>query len=249
VAALAGNVGCSSKCPPGTIVDRAAGPALELSCAQTDLTTVTLSGPCANASAAAPNGYIINQGAITILSQTPGLCHVVLKFTTGFTYATDINFTTMTDLCGETFVGASQAQYPVDNPSSTCLDGGTTDSANGVLSCAMTAQQGCSTSSTDECNSTWAMLQADASLCASSPIGRYFEYDCGGYHVLRAVAIDSSGDYYYDGTSGTLVAILYNDEGTLSCAAGPAAGFTPPSGCTNTTSPPPNCTVDGGPHD
>lgn len=243
---LAGNVGCSNKCPPNTIVDRVAGPALELSCAQTDLMSVTLTGPCSNASAGAPKGYIVNQGSILIVSQTPGLCHVELGFATGFTYSADINFTTMTDGCGGTFVGASQTQYWVDNPSSTCVDVATTDSGSGVLSCAMTAQQVCSAFATDECDSTWSMVLADASLCASSIDSRYFEFDCGGYHVLRAVAIDSSADFYYDGTSGALVAIVNNDEGASSCHGGPATGFTPPSGCTNTTSPPPNCAVDGG---
>jgi hypothetical protein len=59
-----------------------------------------------------------------------GVCHVELNFATGFTYSTDVTFTSMTSVnCGTTavYVGPTQVVFDVDNPSDTCGDAGASD--------------------------------------------------------------------------------------------------------------------------
>jgi hypothetical protein len=76
--------------------------------------------------------------------------------------------------------------------------------------------------------------------------------DCDGYHVLFTAGVDSGGSFYYDVTSGALVAVVYDDNGMITCGAGPAAGFIRPV-CNNNipsaADPPPplpQCMTDGG---
>ncbi len=96
----------------------------DLSCAPTDLTTVDVSVPCAAADASTDPSNYVRGNQIWISSGVSGTCHVALTFATGFTYSADVTFTATTDSCGTTDVRATQTVFAVDNPSSTCPDGG-----------------------------------------------------------------------------------------------------------------------------
>jgi hypothetical protein len=64
---------------------------------------------------------------VSVTSSIPGVCHVQLVFATGFTFTTDVTFASGTaTACGTTvqYVGPSQVVFQVDNPVTTCLDGG-----------------------------------------------------------------------------------------------------------------------------
>jgi hypothetical protein len=100
----------------------------DLSCAATDLTSVTLSGPCATGDAS-PSNYLSGQG-VEVSSPTPGTCHVALTFATGFTYSTDVTFTSMSATVygcnggtgAESYIGPTQVTFMVHNPSATCVE-------------------------------------------------------------------------------------------------------------------------------
>jgi hypothetical protein len=128
--------------------------------------------------------------------------------------------------------------------------GGQGDSGTdaGVLACAMSVAQACARDSgPGGCDLTWSAVLADRSLCTANTIqSRNLVSVCGGYHVLSIFSIDGGTDFYYDGTTGALVAILgvgINSEPP--CVGGPTAGFAPPSSCTTQTAPP-QCTADAG---
>jgi hypothetical protein len=104
---------------------------LDLSCAASDLTSVVVTGPCAEGDAN-PDNYLdrYNERYLFLGSATPGVCHVELIFATGFTYSTDVTFESVAQpgLPGcpgcAPYVGPTQTTFVVDNPSSTCGDGG-----------------------------------------------------------------------------------------------------------------------------
>lgn len=134
---------------------------------------------------------------------------------------------------------------------------GKSGSAPVVLSCNNTSvEELCGGAAPNSCDLTWSAVQSDTTLCPAVSNGlRVYEYDCGGYHVLFEAGTDSGGLFYYDLTSGALVAVVYDDNGMITCAAGPAAGFTQPV-CNNNIpsaggpAPPlPQCMTDGGPED
>jgi hypothetical protein len=119
----------------------------------------------------------------------------------------------------------------------------------GVLSCAMTIAQACARDAGGGgCDLTWSAVLEDSSLCASSAtLPHYAVWTCGGYDVLSIRYIDGGSDFYYDGTTGALVAILgVGINGGNPCAGGPAVGFTPPSDCNTIWTSPPQCTSDPG---
>jgi hypothetical protein len=99
----------------------------ELSCDSTDLTSVTVSGPCetdAGTSFYRWEGDVIIDGP-----PTAGVCHVELTFATGFTYVTDVNYTVqpVLDCNGHTtddYLAPTQVTFAVNNPSATCVDAG-----------------------------------------------------------------------------------------------------------------------------
>ena len=98
----------------------------ELSCGATDLTSVVLSGPCATGDAS-PSHYLDGGTSVIISSPSPGVCHVELTFATGFTYSADVTF--VSESAGGACVcppntAPTQTTFVVNNPSTTCLDGG-----------------------------------------------------------------------------------------------------------------------------
>jgi hypothetical protein len=71
--------------------------------------------------------------------------------------------------------------------------------------------------------------------------------DCGNYHVLLGGGEGGSFQYYYDRTTGMLVAETAWAHTLLpSCDIGPASGFTPPDCGGGVGTPSPACPSDGG---
>jgi hypothetical protein len=99
---------------------------LELTCGETDLASVAVSGPCATGDAGPP--YSVSDAFVSVTSPSPGVCHVELVFATGFTFTSDVTFVSKPALsCGDTavYVGpAPGVALHVNNPVTTCLDGG-----------------------------------------------------------------------------------------------------------------------------
>ena len=125
---------------------------------------------------------------------------------------------------------------------------GNPDADGGVLACAMSVERACARDGgPGACDLTWSAVLADSSLCATGTTqSRNLVSTCGGYHVLSYFFLDGGSDFYYDGTTGALVAILgVGINASPPCIGGPMAGFAPPSGC-NTGFEPPQCTGDAG---
>lgn len=118
----------SGDCPGGC-----AGPAFvefHLACNPSDLVGVNVSGVCL-ASDAGPAGYFSGgqQSALYVDSLQAGTCHVQLLFATGYSYATDVQFTSQVNNvpsgcpCSTT-IQPKQQTFQVDNPAATCPDAG-----------------------------------------------------------------------------------------------------------------------------
>jgi hypothetical protein len=102
-----------------------------LACVPNDLTAATVSGPCAGNTGGDLTEYVKGRGQLLFVSPTEGVCHLELTFASGFTYGADVTFTSVSDSCGTRFVSPTQSTFAVDNPSSTCTDGGSAAGASG----------------------------------------------------------------------------------------------------------------------
>lgn len=100
----------------------------DLSCSGSDLTDVTLSGPCSSDhDAANPSTYLSGRPSLGVGSLAPGDCHVTLTFGTGFVYSADVMFVLQTDpepsgcpAC-PAYVVPTQRSFMVNNPGATCI--------------------------------------------------------------------------------------------------------------------------------
>jgi hypothetical protein len=113
-------------CPGACIASSSA--VIQLSCALTDVTSATVTGPCAG-DAGVQSLHVYPGGSLYVWSPSTGVCHVSLTFSSGFTYETDVTFATQTDNdpgCGNCppYIGPTQGSFRVDNPSNTCVDAG-----------------------------------------------------------------------------------------------------------------------------
>jgi hypothetical protein len=102
------------------------------SCSSPDLTAVSVSGPCATGDASPGYGEFAEGQFLDVGSSSPGDCHVVLTFGTGFTYSADVTFTSQPQTLIEPCTGGgpmecppliepTQTEFMVDNP---CADAG-----------------------------------------------------------------------------------------------------------------------------
>jgi hypothetical protein len=100
-----------------------------------------------------------------------------------------------------------------------------------------------------ECRPTWAdvlahpICPATGQALPSINWSREERFDCDGYHVSIIGHVDTSETYYYDATSGNLVAIYHSSLLKDACVAGPPAGIQ--LDCPATT-PVRICEADGG---
>jgi len=101
-----------------------------LSCDPTDLTSVVLSGPCATGEAGLSTYVVAGEPYVHIGSLGPGVCHVQLAFSNGFTYSAEVTFVSQTDDSGPgcppcpSYIAPTQSTFMVNNPSTTCQDAG-----------------------------------------------------------------------------------------------------------------------------
>ena len=104
-----------------------------------------------------------------------------------------------------------------------------------------------SCASRSSCDATWSAVLGDQTLC-STPGESYSVYTCGGYDVLDEFGNDTGALYFYDGSSGALVAITGGGNFGPFCLAGPPTGFVQPD-CQldGPPGPPPQCLADAGP--
>jgi hypothetical protein len=96
----------------------------DLSCSPNDLTSVVASGPCAipDASLEQYTGPA-TEWFVAVGSPSPGECHIVLTFATGFTYSADVAFTSRIVGCAgcPPSIGPTGGPFTVNNPSDTCV--------------------------------------------------------------------------------------------------------------------------------
>jgi hypothetical protein len=119
---------CTTTRPCADVCIESATAVIQLSCDPTDLTSATVTGPCAR-DAGVQSLRIFPGGSLYVGSPTGGVCHVSLAFASGFTYETDVTFAMQTDNqpgCGNCppYVGPTQSSFSVGNPSNTCKDAG-----------------------------------------------------------------------------------------------------------------------------
>jgi hypothetical protein len=77
-----------------------------------------------------------------------------------------------------------------------------------------------------ECQSTWAAVLANPN-CSGTPPGPISEEHhstCGPYEIRSIHHSDFGAVYYYDATTGALVAIYRSAVVGLTCSAGPPSG-------------------------
>jgi hypothetical protein len=118
-------VACSSGSPPcPDLCIEASSATFLLSCNPNDLVAVTATGPCTHPDA----GLSWFTGAetkwaVSVFAESPGACHVVLTFATGFTFAADVTFAEQSQACGcPSYIGPSEPSGgQVNNPPDTCV--------------------------------------------------------------------------------------------------------------------------------
>ena len=118
-------------------------------------------------------------------------------------------------------------------------------SSSKTLPCSRSIEELCAASGS--CVLTWDEVQSGGRVCALPSVATPLRADCGGTHAVTIAHPDANTTYYYDGTSGMLVAIILSSgtNGTTVCTAGPAGGFAIPV-CTGTGSEPLAACLDAG---
>jgi hypothetical protein len=114
-------------CPAACIESSSA--TFDFSCAPNDLVSATVSPGCDDSGNAL--GRI---PFFSVFRSSPGTCHVVFTFASGFVYTQDVTFTSMTEDTGDcppcpSYIGAVGSPFQVNNPASTCVDAGPPDAA------------------------------------------------------------------------------------------------------------------------
>lgn len=115
-----------------------------------------------------------------------------------------------------------------------------------TLPCEQSIAQACPLAG--DCVLTWEQAQSDAAFCALAAPAKPLHADCGAYHAVTLPYVDAATTYYYDVSSGMLVAIVTANglsDGTT-CTAGPTGGFTAPICAGAGSEPLARCLADGG---
>jgi hypothetical protein len=126
-AALVARLGlaCGADTPCSDLCTDAESATFHLSCNPNDLVSVVATGPCSNPDASL-EWYTgaETEWDVAVTAQSPGECHIVLTFATGFTYSTDVTFTSQNQGCGcPSFLGPvpGTGAITVNNPADTCV--------------------------------------------------------------------------------------------------------------------------------
>jgi hypothetical protein len=110
------------------------------------------------------------------------------------------------------------------------------DAAPKTLSCGQSIAAACATSG--DCVLSWDQAATGTAFCSALETAPPMRADCGAYHVVTTIThLDAVTSYYYDMTTGMLVAIIgaYAPSATDVCVAGPPGGFALPT-CTGPVS-------------
>jgi hypothetical protein len=241
---LAG-AGCGTSGNCGGCVEGALA-TFNLSCSPNDLVSVLASGPCAmpDAGLAWYTG-VGSEWSVGVGSPSPGECHVVLTFATGFTYSADVTFTSQTaESCKgcPPYIGPTSGPFTVNNPATTCLDaapdaapeaGSVTDASPGDAAATTSdaALPACSwPASFDMIDGSSAACSAarGAIRCTGMGIG-FASMECESDDLNQCamaagMACPSCGPL-------TCSLVCGPDEYVLDCSAGGEEGPNPPSTC------------------
>jgi hypothetical protein len=117
-----------------------------------------------------------------------------------------------------------------------CSGGGATTGAS--MSCANTVAAYCARNT---CLMSWADVEARACGAFGGLFVSRSSQDCKGFNWVDTFGTDSGSTYYYDSTSGNLVAVVGYGNGSHSCNAGPTTFTEPICGDAGRT-----CVPDGG---
>ena len=114
------------------------------------------------------------------------------------------------------------------------LDSNATNN-NSHLACQRSVAELCAYFSGSGCPLTWDDVESGQAAClmlsANLVPDTFVVGDCGAYRKLLYLESDIGVGFYYDATSGQLVAIVGSgpQPGERGCGGGPAEGFTVPS--------------------
>jgi hypothetical protein len=117
---LAYDAGCGTSAVGGCgFVNGPQSATFDTRCSPNDLTSVVATGPCAIPDAGV-SWYVGKEGTVSVLSPSPGVCHIELIFATGFTYSADVTFNSQEGECASSNVPIL-GPFMVDNPIDTCV--------------------------------------------------------------------------------------------------------------------------------
>jgi hypothetical protein len=119
--------GSVEPCPAACV--EAAFAIFSLSCSPNDLISVEATGPCSMPDAGL-SWYTgtATEWYVAVGSRSPGTCHVLLTFESGFTFSADVTFASQNHdrTCGcPPFIGPTSGPFIVNNPGDTCVDAST----------------------------------------------------------------------------------------------------------------------------
>jgi hypothetical protein len=84
----------------------------------------------------------------------------------------------------------------------------------------------------DHCDTTWAAVETNVAYCDRCTWQSWTSGDCGDYHVLDVINVDTGASYYYRRDTGMLVyAQFFSPPNGGGCAAVGTATFSPPDSC------------------
>ena len=85
------------------------------------------------------------------------------------------------------------------------------------------------------CDPTWTAVETNRAYCDRCTYQSWSAGDCGDFHVLDVVNVDTGARYYYRRDSGTLVyAQFFSPPNGGSCFVVGTAPFSPPASCDST---------------
>jgi len=203
-----GCLGCAANdvCLSGT---SRAGFTIDLSCTNTDLVGVQLSGACSDDAGAdggwTPASYSEFGSTVYVEGDGLGDCHFDLQFADGFTYSGDVHLAEYDPGCGcPPYPRASPSTVTVSNPSSTCItDLGTPD----VLA---SQQDGPTGVAIDSTSAYWVVLgfdgwMYDGSVMKAALDGSSVTTLATGQGIPQSIAVDATSVYWTNTAPGAVM--------------------------------------------